>query len=168
MSNTLWNYWMHKRPFRRDLLDNIARGASARFLLYDPDSSVLHLRASAEEDVPGEMQQEINSTLWRFAEIWDQLEDTSKRNLEVRLTTRSLHLVQLIRADEQMLIGLYLSGTGGGESPTMQLRGRKSVYFAKYAEQFNIMWKRGKPLDDNDFHQMLEKFRDMPSPPTED
>lgn len=75
--------------------------------------------------------------------------------------------MQLIRADELMLLAFYLSGKVEGDSPTVQLRGSKSAYFDTYAQQFNIMWRRGKPLEDEDFSQILEEFGGVPFPPPE-
>jgi hypothetical protein len=167
MSNTLWNFGMRDRKFRRDLFANIARGALVRILVYDPDSDVLRLKAGDEKDAPGEMQTEIKSTLLRLVQGWAQLEELARRNLQVGLTHKSLHFVQLIRADELILVTSYLSGTTGGESPTMQLRGPGSAYFDIYAEQFSIMWKRCRLLNNDDYHRMLKEFSDVPRPPTE-
>lgn len=67
MSNTLLNFGVRISQFRRDLFAQIGRGASVRILLYEPDSKVQRMRAADEGDVPGEMQQEIRSSLCRFA-----------------------------------------------------------------------------------------------------
>lgn len=168
MSNTLWNNWIHRAEFRRRLFGNIAQGANVRILIYDPDSEVLFLRAKDEKDVPGEMQMEIKATLLRVAEGWNVLPVSAKPNLEVRLTTRTLHPAQIIRADEQMIVAIYLSGKSGGPSPAMQLQGSNSSYFRKYAEQFEILWQRAEPLNDDRFRHILHEFGDLPTPPTED
>ena len=116
--------------------------------MYKPDSDIQIIRAADEYDPPGEMQSEIRSALSRLAQVWDRLKTSdNKENLKVRLTTQSLHFVQLIRADELMLVAFYLSGKPGGDSPTLQLRGPQSAYFSEYAEQFGIMWRRGEPFD---------------------
>jgi len=176
MSNTLWNNWMHRAEFRSRLFDNVAQGAHVRILIYDPDSDVLRLRAADEEDVffviqcekVYEMQQEINSTLSRVAKEWSNLPVSSRTNLEVRLTTRTLHPVQMIRADERMLVIIYLSGKSGTPAPTLQLRGAESSYFQKYAEQFETLWERAKPFGDDQFKKILQEYRYLPAPPTED
>jgi len=168
MSNTLWNSWMHQERFRQPLFRNIALGASVRILVYDPKSDVLRLRASDEKDVPGEMQHEIKATLLRFAEGWNELDSTARKNLEVGLTTQVIHMAQIFRADNLMLVAIYLSGKSGGPSPTMQLKGPESTYFLKYAEQFEIIWRRAKLLGDEQFRQILEEHGSLPSPPTED
>lgn len=176
MSNTLWNNWMHREEFRDKLFDNIARGARARILIYDLDSDVLALRAADEGDrfivVPPrkvyEMQAEINSTLSRVAEERDKLSPSARTNLEVRLTTQALHPAQVIRADERMVVAIYLSGKSGSPSPTLQLRGSGSSYFRKYAEQFETLWKRARPLGDDRFSQILQDYGHLPTPPAED
>jgi len=168
MSNTLWNNWMHRVEFRRGLFDNIAQGARVRILIYDPDSEVLRLRAKDEKDVPGEMQIEIKATMLRVAEERSNLPVSARTNLEVRLTTQTLHPVQMIRADDQMIVASYLSGQSGTPSPTMQLRGSESSYSFKYAKQFQTLWDRAEPLDDDRFNQILQECGYLPIPLAED
>lgn len=178
MSNTLWNYWMHEEGFRKRLFDRIAQGAHVRILIYDPDSDVLRLRARDERDVffrlrdEGEvffeMQQEIISTLRGVAEIWKDLPMSAKGNLEVCLTNQTLHPAQIIRADERMVVGIYLSGKSGTPSPTMQLRGSDSSYFRKYEEQFESLWGQPKPLNDERFSRILQDYGRLPTPLVED
>jgi hypothetical protein len=153
MSNTFWSNWMDYDQFRQMLFCSVARGASIRILAYHPDSDAVRLRAEDEEDAflviqhekIYEMQQEINSTLNRIAEGWKNLPVSSRMNLEVCLTTQILHPVQLIRADDLMLICWYLSGKSGSSSPTIQLQGSGSAYWVKYEELFEVVWKRGEP-----------------------
>ena len=176
MSNTLWNNWMHRDVFRRGLFGNIAQGAHARILIYDPDSTVLEMRATDEEDAfiviqrekVYEMQAEVNSTLSRIAEEWNALSASARSSLEVRLTAQTLHLVQMIRADDRMLVGIYLSGKSGTPSPTVQLRGTESCYFQKYIEQFETLWRRAMPVSDDRLSQILQEYDHLPAPPTED
>lgn len=168
MSNTLWNNWMHRAEFRSRLFDNVAQGAHVRILIYGPDSEAVRLRARDERDVPGEMQIEIKSTLTRVAEERSNLPAPAKTNLEVRLTTQTLHPVQMIRANDRMVLASYLSGRSGTPSPTMQIRGDKSSYFQKYAKQFETLWERAKPFGDDQFNKVLQEYRYLPAPPTED
>lgn len=175
MTNTLWNNWMHQEGFRKELFANIDAGASVRILLYDPESDILKQRAKDERDVAlpigdtihYEMQQEIGSTLRWLAEHWVNFKESAKGNLELRLTHQSIQYVQLIRADDRMLVAIYLSGKSGGPSPTMQLRGPETAYFKKYADQFDTMWGRGRPVDDAEFEKMLDKYGGIQPPPPE-
>ena len=166
MSRTLWQSWMRPERFRRKLFNHIAGGALVRILIYDPDAEIVKLTARDERD-PGmgqEMQQEIRSSLLRLAQHWGELDGSAKNNLQIRLTTEYLHLAQIVRADNLMLVGIYLSGKTGTPSPTLQLRGPKSAYFDKYVEQFEIMWKRGKPIDEARFRQILKEYSGLHPP----
>jgi hypothetical protein len=167
MSNTLWNNWMKQEEFRQRLFEHIAQGTAAvRILVYDPDADVLSLRARDEEElvVPGEMQIEIVNTLRRVVGELNGLPVSIRANLEVRLTHQTLHLAQVIRADERMLVANYLTGKSGGPSPTMQLRGSGSSYFRKYDEQFEILWRRARLLDDDRISQIVQKYGGLPTP----
>jgi hypothetical protein len=166
MSRTLWQYWMRPEEFRQRLFSHIASGAVVRILIYDPDSKIVELTARDEGDpgMGGEMRQEIRSTLLRLAHHRDELDESAKSNLQVRLTTVYLHLAQIIRADSLMLVGIYLSGKSGTPSPTIQLRDPKSTYFDKYAKQFEIMWNRGKPIDETRFSQILKEYSGLHPP----
>jgi hypothetical protein len=158
MSNTLWNNWIKHDEFRAKLFEHVAQGtAIVRILVYDPDADVLSLRARDEEEllIPGEMQMEIANTLRRVAEGWSDLPASARNKLEVRLTYQTLHPAQTIRADERMLVAIYLSGRSGGLSPTMQLRGSGSSYFCKYDDQFETLWRRAKLLDSARIGQLL-------------
>ncbi len=173
---------MHNGSFRKELFDNLRRDVLVRILIYDPDSEVLVMRATDEKDkyvkiqtigpkkTDGkwfEMQQEINSTLHTLAEDWKNLNELGRKNLEVRLTYQSSHPLQMVRADEQMLVAFYLSGKSGTPSPTMQFRGSKSTYFLKYMEQFETLWERAKPVDDKYFNEILQEFEVGLSPSIE-
>lgn len=167
MSNTLWNNWMHQEKFRERLFNSTAHGTHVRILVYDPDSEILRLRARDEKDVPGEMQQEIKATLLRIVESWKDLPEAARPNIEVRLTTQTLHPVQIVRADERMIVAIYLSGKSGGPSPTLQLRGPGSSYFRKYAEQFEIFWQRACKLEGERLSALQSEYGHLPTPPVE-
>lgn len=166
-SNTLWNNWIKEPEFRDRLFESLGQGTRVRILVYDPDSDVLQLRAKDEKDtfeeVQGskvyEMQLEIKRTLREIAAKRRALPELArmKGGLEVRLTDKALHLAQIVRADEAMIVAIYLSGRSGSWSPTMQLRGADSSLFQSYADQFNTIWERGRALDDADFDRILEE-----------
>jgi len=66
-----------------------------------------------------------------------------------------------------MVVAIYLSGKSGGPSPTVQLRGSESSYFRKYAEQFETLWQRAEPLDDDRFSEIPQEYGYLPTPPAE-
>ena len=167
VSSTLWNNWVHQNSFRNELFKSIAGGAQVRILIYDPDSDVLRQRAKDEKDVPGEMEQEIKATLLRLAEGWRDLSPSAKEGFQLRLTTRTLHPVHMIRADERMLIAIYLSGQSGGPCPTFQIRSSESAYFRTYSEQFQTLWGRAQQVDSKGFERILKDYGDLAPPTTE-
>jgi len=172
VSNTFWNNWLKSGPddtFLDRFARNIERGASVRMLLYHPNSYVQRLRRQDEpQDPQSEMQGEIVASLTLLAEKWKNLEETAKQRLKIRLTYKSLHYVQLIRGDNRMLLNLYLSGKSGSPSPTIQLHGPESAYFITYNEQFEILWKRGMPLELTSIPHSVTGFTKIPPPPIDD
>lgn len=155
VSNTLYTRWFHDDAFVRKFFENIAHGKKARILIYDPRANAVHQRAFHEQGRRGEMQSEIESTLVNIAQYRETLDDAGKRNLQVRLTTTYYHLAQIIRADDKILIAIYLSGKSGTPSPTFQLRGPDTEYFRTYQEQIEILWRHGREVDDDEFRQIL-------------
>lgn len=171
LGNTLWNNWFHEGGFRHQLFANITRGARVRVLLYDPDAEILKIRAADEKDprfqTHFQMQQEVLSTL---AVLWEErrkLKEDARNNQELRLTTMYLHLAQVIRADDEMLLAIYLSGKSGSPSPTLKLRGPQSTYFVVYKEQFDILWGRARKVDDAELQKVLEKHGNIELAPFE-
>ena len=163
VSITFWR-WMRDGQFGEAFFDNLARGATAAIVIYHPSAPVSLRRAKDEKDRTGQkMKTEIESTLRSLAERRDHLAG-KRKNLTVGLTTKFGHFAQIIRADDRILIASYLSGQTGAPSPTMQLRGVDTLYFAKYLEQIKIVRERSQPLHDADFADILNiKFPDVES-----
>jgi hypothetical protein len=164
VSNTLWINWMQE-DHRKRLFKNIVGGARVRMIVYEPGSEVQRLRAKDEKDVPGQMEAEIKATLLRLAQDQKALPAAARQNLQVRLTSESVHSAQIIRADDRMIVATYLSGKSGSPSPTMQLRGAESSYYRKYAEQIEILWERAKSSDDEQLDRVLREYGALPTPP---
>jgi hypothetical protein len=159
VSSTLWTRWFHDEVFRSKFIENIANGASARIVIYDPDSHILIKRSEDEKETPWkevrEMQTEITSTLKGVARSRMSLGNAVKDNLQVRLTQHYYHLAQIIRADDLMLVAIYLSGKTGSSSPTFQIRGPKTTYYLTYHEQVDIAWDRAREVSEDEFLQLL-------------
>jgi hypothetical protein len=155
VSNTLWTSWFQSGGFRHEFFESLTRGNIARILIYDPYADVLILRATDERDPRGQMQSEIGWTLELIARGREELSAAARKNLQVRLTTHYNHVAQIIRADDHILVAVYLSGKSGGPSPTFQLRGSETAYFRTYSEQIEILWERGRIVSDNEFHQIV-------------
>jgi hypothetical protein len=157
VSNTLWTRWFHDEGFRREFFTNIAHGATVRILIYDPRSDVLRLRASDEND-PGagkQMRNEIESTLEVVVRDRAALDDAAKKRMTVRLTNQHYHLAQIIRADEKMLVAIYLTRKTGSAAPTFQLRGPETVYYSTYLGQIEDLWADGLEVSDDEIRQLL-------------
>jgi hypothetical protein len=150
VSNTLWTGWFNDADFGEKFFENLGRGNTARILIYDPHAEVLRLRTGDEREPGGQMQAEIGWTLEVIARRRETLDDIARRNLQVRLTTHSYHLAQIIRADDHILVAVYLSGKTGGPSPTFQVRGPKTEYFQIFSEQIEILWQRGRPMSEGE------------------
>ena len=123
-------------------------------------------RSSDEGDIPGQMENEIKSTLQTIAKHRTQMSDAGRKNLRVALTTKHPHLAQIIRADDCVLVASYLSGLSGTPAPTSQIRGEATHYFSTYKEQGNILWARAQEIDDAGFALILKN--EFPPIPGED
>ncbi len=171
--NTLWNNWLNDALLRKRLLANVAHhgDVTVRLVLYDPDSEVLRIRARDEGDIRShgiyQMQNEIESSLAVLAQEMAALEEGPRARLEVRLTDKSVHVCQLVWADERMLVALYLAGKSGGPCPTFELRGPGSAYYATYAEQFEILWNRARPLTFAELQKYGQRFEETGPAPVE-
>ena len=167
VSNTLYTRWFEDhsddRSFAARFFRNLAHGSMARILIYDPHGDALRRRELHEPGRKGEMPSEIESTLVTIAQYRETLDDAGKRNLQVRLTTEYYHLAQIIRADDKMLIAIYLSGKSGTPTPTLQLRGHDTEYFRTYQEQIKILWQHGREVDDDEFRQILAQGQIQPA-----
>ncbi len=158
VSNTFYTRWANDEDFWRDLIDTLNRGTRVRLLIYNPVSELLQLRSENEDDtrVDGlsQMKMEIYSTLEKIKKNRKKLNGDAERNFEVRLNSKLYQLAQIIRADRQILVALYLSKTGGSPSPTFQVAGPDSAYFKTYSQQFNILWENGEEMTDDDISGM--------------
>jgi hypothetical protein len=169
VSTTLWNNWFKDSKFQEEFFAGLARGNAARILIYDPDADVLERRAAHEKDPKGEMRGEIKSTLKAIA-CHRETRDTAakkkiRKNLQVRLTNSFYHLAQIIRADDRILVAVYLSGKAGTPSPTFQVRGPGTEYFQTYSEQIEILWSGGREVKETEFGSLAAEPQSPPVRP---
>jgi hypothetical protein len=155
VSTTFWSGWFNDGDFRKELFKSLACGTVARILIYDPLSDVLLLRARDEMDPSGQARAEINWTLEKIVYYRKALDIAAQKNLLVGLTNRSQHFAQVIRADDHILVAVYLSGKSGSPSPTFQVRGPETAYFRTYAEQIEILWERCRKVSDDEIRQIV-------------
>jgi len=159
ISNTFYSPWAKDDGFWEDLFDSVNRGTKFRLLIYDPDSEILQIRSENEDDskigATSEMKMEIYSTLKKIAKKINSLDNNVKHNFEVRLNSKYYQLAQIIRADKQILIALYLSHRTGSTSPTFQVLGPDSSFFETYKQQFETLWATGKAFSTEDIQKFL-------------
>ena len=159
ISNTFYSSCAKDDGFWEDLFDSVNRGTKFRLLIYDPDSEILQIRSENEDDskigATSEMKMEIYSTLKKIAKKINSLDNNVKHNFEVRLNSKYYQLAQIIRADKQILIALYLSHRTGSTSPTFQVLGPDSSFFETYKQQFETLWATGKAFSTEDIQKFL-------------
>jgi len=159
LSNTLWNNWFTDEKWVQALFDSAQRGAHVRILVYKPGSPSQLIREGDEPPSFGKMQNEIRLTIRRFLDKCQEFEvpplqagaqGSGRRrfrgSIELRLTEHVVHLAQIIRCDDQVLISPYLSGETGGPSPAFQAEGTESAYHQTYSRQFDKLWNRAAQL----------------------
>lgn len=170
LSNTFWNVWLKDPKFRAKFFRNLVSGAEIEVILYHPFFPALKLRAKDEESEHQEadeekgteikeMQIEIYKSLSVFCNELKNLDPEIKKRFKLALTKDFLHFFQIIRADDRMLVALYLSGKGGSESPTLQLWGEDSELFKTYNSQFDTIWGRAKEIDENELQQLVDDLK---------
>lgn len=160
VSTTFYTRWGSDEDFWRDLVDSINRGTKFRLLIYKPDSDALRIRSETEDDPKigetTEMKMGIHSTLQKIAKNMRGLSKEARKNFEVRLNSKFYQLAQIIRADKQILVAIYLSKKTGSPSPTFQVAGPDSTYFKTYSQQFEILWEYGNEITDDEFQKILQ------------
>lgn len=163
VSNTFYTRWASDDDFWKDLIDALNRGTKFRLLIYNPASELLHLRSDNEGDTKigetSQMKMEIHSTLEKITKNKRNLSKEGRKNFEIRLNSKFYQLAQIIRADKQTLVAIYLSKTSGSPSPTFQVAGPDSAYFKTYSQQFDILWEYGDELTDNELPKKLQDDR---------
>ena len=148
LSMTLWTDWMQDREFRAGLLRAAKKGAKIKLIVYEPGSGIQKWRAWAEEDSGNEMVSEIRRTVDAIQKMRVLLPGDLKDNLEIKYTYEAHHFVQIFRGDDKMLIGFYLHGLDGLSSPTIYVCGKGKRFYEIYSDQFERLWRRGKPVGD--------------------
>lgn len=154
VSNTFKKPWTYDDSFWDELLESVKRGTKFKLLIYDPDSDILQIRSENEDDPNEEtkeekiteMRMEINSTLKKITKKINSLDKNARKNFEIRLNSTYYQMAQIVQADKRILVALYLSKMSGSYAPTLQILG-PSPLFKTYTEQFDILWKAGKPFE---------------------
>jgi hypothetical protein len=160
VSNTFYSHWANDEDFWNELFAALKRGTNFRLLIYNPESSLQQLRSENEDDPKiggtSHMEMDIHSTLKKIAKNQKTLGKDIRNNFEVRLNSKFYQLAQIVRADKQILVAVYLSKKTGAKSPTLQISGTDSAYFKTYSQQFDFLWEVGEIITNEDFEKILQ------------
>lgn len=161
VSNTLFRNWFKDDDFIDRFFGSLG-SKTVQILLIDPDSDIAKLRKKDEYEHRPEFQMEIEATLARIARLRKVIKKADSRKLEVRLNRSAYQLAQIIRADNLMLISVYLLGKSGSFATTFQIRGPGTELFSKYQEQLEFYWRHGVPVSEDEFNSLLrEREQDL-------
>jgi hypothetical protein len=134
-------------------------------LLLDPEGDILRVRARDEmenlDDPSREnhMRSEICMTMSRIYECGLRLKEQEKENIQLRVAKDFMFFSQIIRADNMLLISLYLSGKSGRPFPTIQIKDSSTAWFRTYTDQFLINWNRSRSIDFDEMKNFTQYLR---------
>ncbi len=149
VSMAFWSNWFDHDAFANGFFRNVSSRTKINLLVYDPESDISAFRAKDEMDPRSkwgfQMQNEIIGTLQKISEALAKLSPHERKFFEVRLSNKSYHLAQIIKADNRILVSTYLAGKSGSSSLTFQIK-EPSRYFSTYVEQIDILWNKARPV----------------------
>lgn len=129
----------------------------------DDDSVILKQRAIDEalfltgddiEKDPGieadRMNVQIGKTLEKIAGILSEQDDETKKKVEVRVVDRTYLTCAIINIDDKKIVAThYWHNTGGGGTPTLEIKGPHSPLFEMYSKEFDRVWENSSKWDLN-------------------
>jgi organic radical activating enzyme len=144
-------------------------GPKFRILILKPfsnndDSVILRQRAIDEslflegddikkdpEDEADRMNRQIKKTLKKIACIWKDQDDETKKKVEVRVVDRTYLTCSIINIDDKKIVSThYWHNTGGGGTPTFEIKGPHSPLFEMYSKEFDRVWENSSVRDLNE------------------
>lgn len=141
MSLCLSRDWL-LRPEFREVIKSAARERRTRYriLILDPTSEVAAQRAREEEK--REFLPTIEQSLATLVAMRERLSaEIASTHFQVKVVSCSNVYCRIVRADEMMLMTKYLCHSSGGTSPTLELHGKDTSWFHKFANEFDRMWE---------------------------
>jgi hypothetical protein len=174
MGIVLFRDWLSEETILQEIQRRIVRKeCKFRILLLDPNpnSPITKQRIIEEaqgkgenwpvEGNPSDIEEKIKSlkkddelrvtggvrtSLQRLKKIYMSLNKASQRCLQVKTITRSGIYCYIIRADNRMLVAIYLSHCHGSHSPAFEIHGEDdNSLFKLFSDEFNKMWRLGEP-----------------------
>lgn len=143
MSMCLSRDWL-LRPELREAIENAVRERRTcfRILILDPTSEVAAQRAL--EEGKKEFLPTIEQSLETLRAMREHIPpEVANTHFQLRVINRTNIYCRIIRADDMMLVTKYLCHCGGGSSPTLELHGKDTSWFRKFASEFDHMWEQG-------------------------
>lgn len=144
----VWLYGVAEYGYARDevfhqiLNDGTARGCSYKVLILDPESP--SATYWDERDQTGIFPSKIRASFRIFQRLIEQNKGKpGKIELRVYNEVPSLNI---IRADGQMLVTLYISCLRGDDSLTLQIQHTPNGLFEEYQKQFNRVWNESRKV----------------------
>lgn len=126
--------------FHRILADGTIRGCTYKVLILDPESP--SAKYWDERDQTGIVPSKIRASFQIFQQLIERnKEKPGKIELRVYDEVPSLNI---IRADGQMLVTLYISCLRGDDSLTLQIQHTPNGLFEEYQKQFDRVWNKAR------------------------
>lgn len=149
----IFNIWIPEfYQLTKEIEKMLKAGNSAKILLLNPYSEIVHLRADALEkagirgdriDVQGELDKNLQS----LKIIFDSLNEENKKNLEVRIYN-TFPSISFYACDDTHYVGFYFHSDIAVNSPQFEILSENSDLGDFFATEFNITWEMAKPIED--------------------
>jgi hypothetical protein len=139
---TSYFLWLDIVPNLRAILRRKTQaGASVRFLLGDPESSVTRQREEIEA-VPLTVTDRINVTLDQLARLRGEAPE-----VQARYSDRHISMSVFV-FDDDALVCTHLADLLGGDSPTFHIRRRgDDGLYDRYAAHVEHLWSAGRDVE---------------------
>jgi hypothetical protein len=149
---TILNTWIPNLDALKDALQAaLARGATVRILLLNPNSDVADLRneALAARGV-GELDDNVKDGITRCVRTFARMREQLGADRAAGLLFNSLPSVSVYRADEHYLVSVFLHRQLAIHSPQFELDGTGSLLATQVQRELNILWDIGDIVDLSD------------------
>jgi hypothetical protein len=142
----VWLYGVAEYGFASDevfhqiMADGAARGCTYKILLLDPASPFAEYWD--DTDKTGIVVSKICAAIQKYQKLIEQNKGKSGR-IELRVYDEAPSL-SIVRADEEMLVTLYVFPLRGDDCLTLQVRNKPGGLFARYLRQFDRVWNAAR------------------------
>jgi hypothetical protein len=96
----------------------------------------------AQEEKKREFLPTIEQSLFNLQTIQQNVEqEIANTHFQIKTVSDANIYFRIVRADDMMLVTKYLCHISGGMSPTLELRGKDTLWFQKFMNEFDHIWK---------------------------